>query len=121
MAGVFGDAINSRNDFLSVLHWAKVHAAAALKKRPNDPTLLVVTRQITAIESWIANGRTPALDERKQIDLGLRMYREFEFDADAEIQQLRFEATLVQNYFRYWPDDSVARDPNNKDYVPYAD
>jgi hypothetical protein len=120
MAGIFGDEINTRADFFMVLRRAKALAAAVLRKRPMDPTLDSVKTQLDAIDTWTTNGRHPTIEERSKVGLGLRMYREFEQDPDADIQALRDDATTIQNYFRHWPDDATARDPNNADHEELA-
>ena len=116
MAGIFGDAINSRADFFHLLQIAQAHVVSTLQKRPNDPTLNSVKQQLDAIQTWTANGRHPLKEERERIRMGYQMYREFEFEADPEIQMLHYEASCLQNYLEYWPDDTTAADPTN-DYL----
>jgi hypothetical protein len=116
MAGIFGDKINSRADFFNVLNAARRNAASALRKMPQDPTLNSVNRQLEAIERWTASGRTPTPDERNSVALGLRMSREFEDFDDDDVEELTEGAVALQNYFRHWPEDAIARDPGNKRY-----
>jgi hypothetical protein len=116
MAGIFGDEINGRSDFFTLLGEAKQLVHSILKRRTNDPILDSVRTQIEAIEQWTANGRTPDPAERGRIGMGLRMSREMGDETDPDIQHLTRLATVLQNYVEYWPDDAAARDPDN-DYL----
>jgi hypothetical protein len=116
MAGIFGDEINSRADFFRLLGDARRLVAKILARRRNDTTLGSVQTQLEAIEQWTGNGRTPTPDERGRIGMGLRMSREMADESDPEIQELTRLATVLNNYFEYWPDDAAAQDPDN-DYL----
>ena len=117
MAGVFGDAIHSRADFSRALSGARKKVGDALKRLPGDPTLESTRVQLEAIEKWIAHGRTPTLDERKSIDMGVRLYREFETTEDIDLYHLRNLIGEIGNYVLFWPDDHAAADPNNQQYL----
>jgi hypothetical protein len=121
MAGIFGDAINNRGDFFRRLAQARHDVRKILGRLPNEPTLLSVEKQLEAIDRWTANGRTPTLDERKSIDMALRMFREFEMTDDVEIFRLRKVVSGVNHYFQFWPDDATAADPTNPDYLSSVD
>jgi adenine C2-methylase RlmN of 23S rRNA A2503 and tRNA A37 len=117
MAGVFGPEIDSRADFLNRLDEAGKLASSMVASRPNDKTLNVVRNQLDAVAQWSANGRAPTLEERNRIDMGYRMYREYDDDPDPEVQRLEELAKVLSNYVRYWPDDRTASDPKNGDYL----
>ena len=114
MAGIFGDEINSRQDFFQTLQQGKALVTLLVSKRPNEFNLKSVQTQIEAIEAWTANGRKPTLEERGKVALGYRLHREYEGTSDPEIYALKELASAIQNYVRHWPDDAVARDPNNE-------
>jgi hypothetical protein len=115
MAGVFGDDINSRADFQKALALARQKIVPALQRMPNDPALQSMQKQLEAIDQWTANGRIPTPDERRSINMGLTMYRQFEGTEDLEEYELRELAGKLNNYLKYWPDDARAADP---DYRP---
>jgi hypothetical protein len=115
MAGIFGDDINSRGDFFRALSGAQKKVGGALKRMPGDGTLQSTRLQLDAIVSWTADGRTPTTEERKSTDMGSRMYREFETTSDLELYELRNLIGGINNYFRHWPEDATAADP---DYRP---
>ena len=121
MAGIFGDAINSRTDFFRRLGQAQQEIRKVLSRLPNEPTLLSVKKQLDAIGKWTANGRRPTVDERKSLDMALRMFREFETTDDVEIHRLRKTVSGVNHYVLFWPDDKTAADPKNSDYLFIAD
>jgi hypothetical protein len=111
MAGVFGDDINSRADFQKAVALARQTIVPALQRMPNDPALQSMEKQLEAIDQWTANGRVPTVDERRSINMGIVMYRQFEATDDLEAYQLRELAGGINNYLKYWPDDAKAADP----------
>lgn len=113
MAGIFGDEINSRADFLREISRAHALVNHVLQSRRGDSVLIAVKTQIEAIQNWTANGRQPTKDEQGRIGMGYRMYREFEGDPDPEIQELRQLVMGIDNYFKYWPSDKDASDEDN--------
>jgi hypothetical protein len=117
MAGIFGENINGRTDFFRELATAKKDCEKLIQKLPFEDTLRSVQMQLEAIERWTANGRTPTPAERKSLDMSLRMFREYETTDDVEIADLRDEVSGLHSYVEEWPDDSVARDPNNDQYL----
>lgn len=119
MAGVFGDQIDNRSDFFRELARAKRIAQNVLKRFSGDPSLQSILTQLEAIEQWTANDRTPTEDERGKIGVAIRMIREFDGPVDPEIFELKKVVLGVDPYFRYWPDDATASDPNNFDYLKY--
>jgi len=117
MAGVFGDTINSRADFQKELDDVKLLCERAVQRLPGERLLGSVLRQLEALQTWTANGRTPTPDERKRIVMGIQMYREYEMTDDDELYGLRGRVGALNNYVNHWPDDKTAADPNNADYV----
>lgn len=120
MAGMFGDKINSRSDFFARLALAQQELARILTRLPHESTLKSVAMQLAAIRSWTANGETPTFGDRKSIDMGLRMFREYEMTDDAEIRALRAVVSSVDTYIKFWPDDATAADPNNDRYLAFS-
>jgi hypothetical protein len=118
MAGVFDD-INNRADFFRELAKATAQVKVVLAQNPHDDTFQAVLTQLEAIARWTANGRTPTDEERGKIGMSLRLHREYEVTDDLEIQKLKNLITPLNNYFRYWPDDTTAGDPNNFDVLKY--
>lgn len=121
MAGIFGEAINSRSDFFVELSKAKSACAALRNAIPVAETLGAVWRQLEAIERWTANGRTPTRDERMSLDMSLRMFREYETTDNIDIYKLTGIVSAVHVYVRHWPDDATASDPSNREYLSTAD
>jgi hypothetical protein len=111
MAGVFGDDINSRADFQKALALAGQKIVPALQRMPDDPALQSMQKQLEAIDQWTVNGGVPTVDQRRSINMGLVMYRQFEGTRDLEEYQLRELAGGINNYLKYWPDDAKAADP----------
>jgi hypothetical protein len=118
MAGVF-DAIDGRADFFDALENAIAQVQRVIAKHPKDVNFTAVLNQLEAIAEWTANGRTPTEAERGKIGMGLRLHREYEVIDDLEIDGLKKLVTPLNNYFRYWPDDATARDPDNFTYLKY--
>ena len=121
MAGVFGDSINSRADFMQALARARTDLARVRRRLPHDPALQSAQQQLQAVEQWTANQRTPLPGERERINMGNLVYRQFEATDDVEVYQLRDLIGALDNYLTYWPDDRVASDPKNAAYLSMAD
>lgn len=81
MAGVYG-RINSRADFLQVLEETRQATQQFLRTMPGNPSLERVARELEAMQQWSADGRTPAKEERKRIDIGAVAVREFAEEDD---------------------------------------
>jgi hypothetical protein len=121
MAGMFGDAINQRADFFDQLAKAQQELAALLQRLPYEAPLKSVGEQLASIERWTANGRTPTLKERKGITIGLQMFKEYDASDDDGIYDVRPKISYIDAYFKFWPDDKTAADPNNSDYLFFTD
>jgi hypothetical protein len=117
MAGVFGDEINNRSEFLAVLPQARTLAEMILTRQPHERAIESVLRQLRAVEAWTVGGRVPTEDERKSLNMSLRMLREYEVTDDVEIYRLRHLVGSLHSYVEYWPVDDLAADPRNFDYL----
>jgi hypothetical protein len=121
MAGMFGDKINSRSDFLSELTQAQRKLATLMARLPFEDPLQSIGKQLDAIAAWTANGRSPTKKERKSIAMGLQMFRDYESTDDADISSLSDDVGNIDTYVKFWPDDKTARDPKNVEYLFFTD
>lgn len=113
MAGVYGE-INSKADFVAVLDKATSDGKAILAQRPGDSTIDAIVRQLEAVKSWTANGRTPTDDERESIDIGVRASRELEGDDEAYAWTRALYA--LDAYIEDWPSDEEAASATDDDF-----
>jgi hypothetical protein len=113
MAGVYGE-INSRADFQAVLDQAIADGKALLAQRPGDETIDVIVRQLEAVKTWSANGRTPTKEERESIDMGVRASRELEGDDEAYVWTRALYA--LDAYIEDWPSDEKAANATDDDF-----
>ena len=120
MAGIFGDDINSRRDFFAELEIAHATCRELIQKYPEDGTLVSVRRQLDAISQWTAKGRTPTSDERESIDMGIRVFREYEVTDDADLESFSRRVSVLHSYIKFWPHDEAAADENNDEYLSLA-
>lgn len=117
MAGIFGDDINDRAQFFEQLALAEHECSALIQKHPDEEELVAVQRQLQAIRAWTHQGRTPTVKERESLDMGLRLFREYEMTDDDELAVFRDRISVLHSYLEAWPTDRVAADPNNDDYL----
>jgi site-specific recombinase XerD len=120
MAGIFGDRINSRREFFSELAIAQASCRLLIEKYPEDATLVSVRLQLDAISQWTDNGRTPTADERESIDMGIRVFREYETTDDADLESFSRRVSVLHSYVKFWPTDKVAADDDNDEYLSLA-
>jgi hypothetical protein len=120
MAGIFGDDINSRRDFFAELEIAHVTCRELIDSHPDEDTLISVRLQLDAISQWTANGRTPTPAERESIDMGIRVFREYEATLDAGLEKFRDRISTLHSYIKFWPTDEIAADENNDEYLSLA-
>jgi hypothetical protein len=113
MGGVYGD-INSRAGFQALLDKAIKEGQALLGKRPGDPAIVPILRQLDAVAGWSANGRTPTKEERKSIDMGVRASRELEGDSDA--YNWTRDIYALDAYIEDWPSDEKAANATDDDF-----
>jgi hypothetical protein len=117
MAGIFGDDLNSRQDFFDQLTRAEKACAQLIHKHPDEDELGAVQRQLEAIRKWTNNGRKPTAKERESLDMGLRLFREYEMTDDQEIADFRDLISILHSYLESWPSDKAAADPDNDEYL----
>lgn len=106
MAGVYGN-INSRLDFSQTLSAALGYTKKRLSREPDDPVIVVINKQLKAMERWTRNGREPTKEERESINIGLIAVRELDGNDDEEevfVEHLH----ELNNYFEDWPSDEQA-------------
>ncbi len=119
MAGVF-EQINGRDDFGRELDRAKGICVEFLKnKLPGNPTLLSVQMQLEFFQGVMRSGRNPTRKERKSIDMGLRLHREFEMTDDVELYNFKELISLLGLYISRWPSDKLASDPGNQEKIDW--
>lgn len=99
--------IGSRAEFHDVLAST---LELALRRSAASPLRAhaVIVAQLEAMGSWTRNGRTPSLEERGRITVGLVAIREL--DQEPVGEDARFLECLLQlaGYFDAWPDDPPA-------------
>ena len=108
MAGCF-EQIDNRDDFEREVDRAVDLCADFLKNRGPDPTLLSVQKQLRFIQDRLKQRKSFTRKERKSIDMGLRMHREFEeIHDDVEFYRFKELVSLLDLYMDYWPSDALA-------------
>jgi hypothetical protein len=117
MAGCFGDRINSREEFFAELTRAELDVATLIERLPAEAPLKYIASQLARIREWTANGGAPSLSQRRATAMGTVMFREYETTEDEAIYRLAQTAGAVDAYVKYWPDDNVAADPDNSEYL----
>jgi hypothetical protein len=120
MAGVFGDTINNKQEFLEQFEIALRECPVLIARHPHEATLRSVQLQLNAIKKWIANDRQPTLEERKSLDMAQRMFREYEMTDEIDISQFRDLISGIHSYVKFWPTDRVASDENNDEYLIHS-
>jgi hypothetical protein len=118
MAGVYGE-IDNRADFDALLNKATSDGKQLLAKRPGDQTIEVIIRQLEAVATWCAGGRTPSEDERESIDIAVRASREFE--GDSETYTWTRALSALDAYIEDWPSDDKAASATDDDFFDSDD
>lgn len=113
MGGIYGQ-INSRADFDALLHRATLEGRALLARRPGDPAIDPIVRQLEAVAAWSANGQKPSKDQRSSIDMGLRASRELEGDPDT--YKWTQDIFALDAYIEDWPSDEKAASATDDDF-----
>jgi hypothetical protein len=85
-----------------------------LASSPGDETLEVILKQLEAVKSWSANGRTPTKGERKSIDIAVRVAREYEGDSDKYAWTRKLYG--LDAYVADWPSDERAANATDDDF-----
>jgi hypothetical protein len=121
MAGCF-EQINNRMDFSHEVDRARVLCADFLKRKGKSPALLSVDMQLKFIQDRLKAKRSFSRKERKGIDMGLRMHREYEeIHDDVDFYEFKELISLINLYMDYWPSDALASDPDNDDKIDWDD
>jgi hypothetical protein len=120
MAGLFGDTLNNKQDFLAQLERALKECPLLIARYPHEDTLRSVQLQLDAIKRWIANDRQPTLEERESLDIAQRMFREYEMTDEDDIAEFRLLVSRIHSYVEFWPTDRVAGDEGNSEYFHSA-
>ena len=110
---MFSDAINGRADFFLQLTQAQREVSMLVQRLPFEAPLKAVEHQLASIAEWTANGRTPTAQERKSVTIGLLMFKEYDTSDDDGIYDVRPKLSSLDTYFKFWPDDKTAADPEN--------
>ena len=118
MAGSF-EQINNRQDLQRELDRARLLCAKYLSELPGNLTLLSVDKQLEFFQGLMRAGRKPTRNERKSIDMGTRMTREFEDGYDEEFYAFKKLISVLNLYIDFWPSDKLASDPNNHDKIDW--
>ena len=113
MAGVYG-TINSRADFFAALDRAIAEGKVFQAKYAGEATIDAIVRQLEAVKSWSANGRTPTEAERESIDIGARAARELE--GDVETYHWSRLLYSLDAYIEDWPSDHEAASATDDDF-----
>jgi hypothetical protein len=98
---------------------AQVLCKKQLQGLPGNPTLLSVQKQLDFIQKFVHAKRKPTAGERKSIDMGRRMAREFEGGYDVEFGEFKELISILDLYFRLWPTDKLVSDPKNEDKIDW--
>lgn len=121
MAGIFGDTINSREDFFAELNRALELVDKVLGKAKSDPTIQSVKQQLLFMKKCSADGREPTIEERWSVDAALRLQREYEVIDDwDDLYDLKEIVEGLENYFNYWPSDELAADEENDERIDFG-
>ncbi len=96
--------INSRTDFFQVLG-ETLTQARTLQQGPAGGFYKQFEVELVAMQEWTANGRTPTLEERKRITIGLIASREIEPTKNIELYEFCQRLYQLNYYFAYWPSD----------------
>ncbi len=121
MAGCF-EQINNRMDFSREVDRARILCADFLKRKNKSPTLLSVDMQLKFIQDGLKAKRSFSRKERKGIDIGLRMHREYEeIRDDVDFYEFKELILLIDLYMDYRPNDALASDPDNDDKFDWDD
>jgi hypothetical protein len=95
--------LDNRKDFFEVLEQTRIEAEALAQRVPGFPPYRSITRQLEAMQSMTANGRTPTEDERDSISIGLIAVRELEPPKDEAMGDFIDRLHELNGYFREWP------------------
>lgn len=119
MAGSF-ENINTREDFKREVDRALDLCLHFLKRKGSDGTLRSVEKQLRFIQDRLNHRKAFTKKERKSIDMGYRMHRQYEeIHDDEEFYKFKELIQLLELYMDYWPSDKLASDPDNEDKIDW--
>ena len=119
MAGSF-EHINNQKDFVQEVDRALQLCGKYIKTKGANNTLLSVEKQLQFIQDRLKQGKTFTKKERKSIDMGYRMHREYEeIHDDIEFYDFKELISLLRLYMGHWPSDKLASDPDNEDKIDW--
>ncbi|MDI1449928.1 immunity protein Tsi6 family protein [Polyangium sp. 6x1] len=95
--------LSSRKEFLEVLARTRTEAEARFQQAPRSATYESIARQLDAMQSMTAGGRTPTEDERDSITIGLLAVRELEPAHDADLADFIERLHELNGYLTAWP------------------
>jgi hypothetical protein len=75
--------------------------------------------QLDFIHNFVQAKRKPTMKERKSLDMGRRMAREFEGGYDVPFGEFKELISILDLYFRLWPSEKLASDPKNEDKIDW--
>jgi hypothetical protein len=68
--------LRSREELAAALAKARVLAGQALTRTPGWGPVIVIARQLAAVDAWTADGGTPDSEQRRRLSIGLIAARE---------------------------------------------
>ena len=97
------------------------HLQYALRQRAGEcgwaaEAIEVIDTELDAVQRWTAGGRTPSDDERKGLDMGLRVVRELEPITDPVMHAWAQKLYAIESYMEDWPDDATAASATDDDW-----
>ncbi|HVK65785.1 MAG TPA: immunity protein Tsi6 family protein [Polyangium sp.] len=95
--------IDSRKEFFEVLEQTRTEAEARFQRAPRSALYESIARQLDAMQSMTASGRTPTEDERESITIGLLAARELEPAQDLDLADFIERLHELNGYFTAWP------------------
>ena len=97
--------LRTRQDFFDTLLETAKEAGRLASKTPGYPPYESIDRQLKAMQSMTAQGRTPTEDERDGISIGLIAARELDPQASDDMADFIDRLHELNGYFREWPSD----------------
>lgn len=123
MARIQHAYIRSREDFLVVLAELTRETGVLETSNPDYPLFGSLRRQLEAIAQWSANGRNPTPDERRSLNIGVVLAREFD-QPPRELKRWAARLSELNFYVLHWRDDASWNAMDDEDdnlYFPLDD
>jgi hypothetical protein len=119
MAGCF-EHINNRKDFVQEVDLALQLCSKYIKSKGASNALINVEKQLLFIQDRMKQSKKFTKKERKSIDMGYRMHREYEeIHDDNDFYDFKELILLLNLYMDYWPTNKLASDPDNEDKIDW--